>query len=201
MIELKVDPRKDALVGPAMQRRAVEIQRILAAYKAKRIDLESMKEQLETALTDALVLAVARGYSLAITTTKVSRSPADEASLLRIARARAKTAAKHITKTTKKALSVEASVSKKTVASKERAQGIVEYEVPRMMFIGMRKGWGRVTGTRMPTKRWITVNDNSCEDCQMNEDDGPIPVDDTFSSGDDEPPKHNNCECILGLYL
>lgn len=44
-------------------------------------------------------------------------------------------------------------------------------------------------------KRWITRGDNVCEECQSNEADGAIDVDDSFNSGDDAPPAHPGCEC------
>jgi hypothetical protein len=44
-------------------------------------------------------------------------------------------------------------------------------------------------------KQWICRGDNVCAECQANEADGPIAVDDSFSGGDDVPPAHVNCEC------
>jgi len=45
-------------------------------------------------------------------------------------------------------------------------------------------------------KAWLTVGDaNVCEDCQTNEDEGPIPIDQEFPSGDDAPPQHPDCRC------
>lgn len=44
-------------------------------------------------------------------------------------------------------------------------------------------------------KRWITRGDNICPECEANEADGAIDADDTFTSGDDAPPAHVNCEC------
>lgn len=38
---------------------------------------------------------------------------------------------------------------------------------------------------------------DSCEICLDNEDEGPIPVEDEFSSGDYAPPAHPNCTCEL----
>ena len=45
-------------------------------------------------------------------------------------------------------------------------------------------------------KEWVCVDD-PCEDCQGNESDGIIPIDDDFSSGDSEPPGHPNCRCAI----
>jgi SPP1 gp7 family putative phage head morphogenesis protein len=47
-------------------------------------------------------------------------------------------------------------------------------------------------------KSWLTAGDDQVEeDCEMNEADGVIPLDDDFSSGDDSPPSHPNCRCAL----
>lgn len=45
-------------------------------------------------------------------------------------------------------------------------------------------------------KEWIIAGPHDLDDeCDDNADDGPIPVDDSFSSGDDHEPAHINCEC------
>lgn len=47
-------------------------------------------------------------------------------------------------------------------------------------------------------KVWITAGDDRVSDeCQGNEEEGPIPIDDTFSGGVDRPPQHVNCRCTL----
>lgn len=45
------------------------------------------------------------------------------------------------------------------------------------------------------THMWITAGDSPDEECQANEDDGEIPIGQTFSSGDLSEPAHPNCEC------
>lgn len=45
-------------------------------------------------------------------------------------------------------------------------------------------------------KIWSTAGD-PCDDCQDNEDEGPIPLDQDFPSGDDAPPGHPHCRCSL----
>jgi hypothetical protein len=45
-------------------------------------------------------------------------------------------------------------------------------------------------------KEWL-LGPNPCEICEGNNDDGPIPLDDDFSSGDDAPTAHPYCECAL----
>lgn len=43
-------------------------------------------------------------------------------------------------------------------------------------------------------KEWLLA-ENPCAICEANEAQGMIPIDSEFSSGDDAPPAHPNCEC------
>jgi hypothetical protein len=45
-------------------------------------------------------------------------------------------------------------------------------------------------------KRWV-ISPNACPICQANADEGPIPTEDEFASGDKRPPAHPNCRCAL----
>lgn len=47
-------------------------------------------------------------------------------------------------------------------------------------------------------KRWITAADERlCEECDGNENDGIIPIDEAFSSGHMQSPAHPNCRCTV----
>jgi SPP1 gp7 family putative phage head morphogenesis protein len=46
-------------------------------------------------------------------------------------------------------------------------------------------------------KAWSTAGEEVCDDCQGNEDQGAIDLDDDFESGDDAPPCHVNCRCSV----
>lgn len=48
-------------------------------------------------------------------------------------------------------------------------------------------------------KSWLTAGDDLvCDDvCQPNQDQGPIDTDESFDSGDDAPPGHPRCRCVL----
>ncbi len=48
-------------------------------------------------------------------------------------------------------------------------------------------------------KSWETESGNPCETCLENEADGWIPIDDDFTSGDDAPTAHVNCQCVLNF--
>lgn len=45
------------------------------------------------------------------------------------------------------------------------------------------------------TKHIWTVDGNPCDDCQENADEGELPIDATFATGDLAPPAHPNCQC------
>lgn len=49
------------------------------------------------------------------------------------------------------------------------------------------------------TKYWVT-DTNPCEICEANAGDGDIPFNDVFSSGDDRPDAHPNCQCVLDTH-
>jgi hypothetical protein len=47
-------------------------------------------------------------------------------------------------------------------------------------------------------KSWLRADAaDDCDICQGNEDDGDIPIGQAFSSGDDAPPGHPNCLCVV----
>lgn len=52
-----------------------------------------------------------------------------------------------------------------------------------------------------PEKSWIAGGIDPCEDCMANEGEGKIPIDQAFSSGDEHPTAHPNCECSVGYSI
>lgn len=77
-----------------------------------------------------------------------------------------------------------------------RALRIARTEVIAGYAEGSIEGW-RQSGV-VTTKRWLTAQDDKVdEECAMNEGDGPISLDATFSSGDSAPPTHPHCRCVL----
>ncbi len=81
--------------------------------------------------------------------------------------------------------------------SEERAQLIADTEIK------FANGAGALEGMQMANheghhvmKAWWP-DPNACPICQGNADQGQIELDDEFESGDDAPPAHPNCECVL----
>lgn len=81
--------------------------------------------------------------------------------------------------------------------SAARAELIAKTEVAFANGAGKAIGWHEAADSGVIiTKGWtVSANDNTCEECLGNEADGEIPLDDSFSSGDDMEPAHPGCQC------
>lgn len=81
--------------------------------------------------------------------------------------------------------------------SAERAGLIAQTEIAMANADGKLSGWKAAADTGLTLmKGWQTSNDGDCcDECQANEDQGLIPVDDDFDSGDAAEPAHPNCHC------
>lgn len=76
-----------------------------------------------------------------------------------------------------------------------RARMISRTEIARVQ-TKTEMGYARSTGQTM---KWLVLSNTHTEedDCDTCADDGMIPIDDVFSSGDDGPPIHPSCSCSL----
>jgi phosphohistidine phosphatase SixA len=79
-----------------------------------------------------------------------------------------------------------------------RAESVAVTEVSGAYHDGGAEAAAEVDGAVL--KSWDT-EDDPCETCQANSDQGEIPEDGTFDSGDDEPPAHPNCRCSVSYRL
>lgn len=76
--------------------------------------------------------------------------------------------------------------------SENRAFVISRTETARAMGQG---NYQAMVQNGVQKKKWIPAGGHACEICLGNADDGEIPVDEDFSSGDSYEPAHPNCEC------
>jgi hypothetical protein len=84
--------------------------------------------------------------------------------------------------------------------SDSRADMISRTELKKADNMGNIAGY-RASGIPLD-KEWQMSSDHpESDDCDDNESDGWIDLDEAFSSGDDSPPNHPNCECSLGIRL
>jgi hypothetical protein len=81
--------------------------------------------------------------------------------------------------------------------SETRADLIANTEVRNANSQGALEGYRGANSMGLTVQKEWLLGDNPCEICEANADDGPIDVDDDFSSGDDAPPAHPNCECAV----
>lgn len=87
----------------------------------------------------------------------------------------------------------------KTDTSKSRGERIGGTETKSAKYFGQTKGFERLAKSKGKNiyKEWVTTGD-PCATCEANEDEGPIPIDEEFSSGDYAPPAHTDtCQCYL----
>jgi 2'-5' RNA ligase len=82
-----------------------------------------------------------------------------------------------------------------------RSFGIGQFETDQSYFFGVKDVWA-LNG--IPEKVWVTSGDpdphagaSGATPCRDNAYASPIPIDDTFPSGDDIPPAHSRCVCSV----
>lgn len=79
--------------------------------------------------------------------------------------------------------------------SPDRAEMVARTEIIRA------HAQGQVAAMRnsgvVEQKAWSTAGEDVCDDCQANEDEGAIDLEDDFPSGDDAPPAHPMCRCAV----
>lgn len=90
-----------------------------------------------------------------------------------------------------------ASIQQDYAFSRTRAETIARTELATAHSQGALAGYQSAAraGVRVQ-KTWI-LDAEPCVVCQGNEEDGVLDLDESFSSGDDAPPAHPNCECAL----
>lgn len=79
--------------------------------------------------------------------------------------------------------------------SKSRASTIAKTELKSAGSNGNLEGW-KASGLKMK-KSWALGATDACEVCEGNASEGDIPLDDSFSSGDETAPAHPNCDCAV----
>lgn len=83
--------------------------------------------------------------------------------------------------------------------SDARASAIARTEFNKANGEGALAGY-RANGIKL--KVWLTSGDaNVSDDCAANEDQGPIPIEEEFQSGDLTDPAHPNCRCSVSAHI
>ena len=81
--------------------------------------------------------------------------------------------------------------------SDERAMLIATTEIASANSEGALAGYQEAEAEGISVKKSWLILDDACDDCQENEAAGAIDLDEQFPSGDDAPPAHPNCRCVL----
>jgi hypothetical protein len=78
----------------------------------------------------------------------------------------------------------------------QQALIIAQTEMSRAVSVASRDLYG---DSGVEQVEWLVAE--GCEDCQENADASPIGIDESFPTGDTEPPAHPNCMCALAPYV
>jgi hypothetical protein len=84
----------------------------------------------------------------------------------------------------------------KVVNDAQQALIIAQTEMSRAVSVASRDLY---QDSGVEQVEWLVAE--GCEDCQENADASPIGINDTFPTGDTEPPAHPNCMCALAPYI
>lgn len=82
------------------------------------------------------------------------------------------------------------------MSDSERALNIAQTEMSRAVSVANRELYEE-SGVELV--EWLVAE--PCDICQENADASPIRIDETFPSGDTEPPAHPNCVCDIAPYV
>lgn len=93
--------------------------------------------------------------------------------------------------------SVESAIREAGAFSADRAELIARTEITRANSYGSLSGYKAAQDAGVVIRKAWLPDDSACEICLDNEADGVIDLDEQFSSGDDAPPAHPNCECSI----
>lgn len=81
--------------------------------------------------------------------------------------------------------------------SEERAELIAMTEIASANSHGALAGYEEVANQGVKVRKSWLILEDACDICHENEDAGVIELDEQFPSGDDAPPAHPHCRCVL----
>jgi hypothetical protein len=145
-------------------------------------------------LTRLIRASMIGGYQDGGTMIGISPGSRYEARALREAQSRAAEVSSQMLKTSKKWL--KADPSNEFALSSARAERAARFEAAKGYYTGLHQAlWGHGM-----MKEWVCLGDDPCDDiCVLDEDDGKIPLEEMFSSGDFAPLGHLGCLCVLSV--
>jgi hypothetical protein len=92
---------------------------------------------------------------------------------------------------------ITANIEDATGFSEDRADLIARTEIARANSDAALESYRGASTVGVSVKKEWILGANPCPICEDNAADGAIDIDEPFSSGDDAPPAHPNCECAV----
>lgn len=194
-------PQDSTIYKTAVPRLSTHLLHVLKGFNPKQENLVKLYDELQMQLSLASVGVIVDAYKLGCKDVEMPEDKTIVVALKRYATSSATLAAHQITNTTANAFdlkySFNAGMSKSQIATPARASNISLHQMGQNFYRGLRYGW-QSSATSM--KRSFVSSDHDKDDlCDDNEDEGAIPIDGTFQSGDYETPFHFGCECVMIL--
>jgi len=179
--------------------------KLISIFQSLRKDPtnESAWKNIQDALQDSIVYFAISAYNSGCADVNVRPIMSSLIKLRLDSEKRAKFVASHMQAWTLMNLSLQAAESKKEkkkrLLGKERAKTVADNEMRVAFYSGKLKGWSQ---NKQAKKAWHVSSEHDQDDsCDDDEEDGPIPIDEPFTSGDMNPPAHINCNCSLWLHI
>lgn len=92
---------------------------------------------------------------------------------------------------------IASSIEEGYAFSDDRAMLVATTEIASANSEGALAGYEEAANEGISVKKSWLILDDACDDCQENADAGAIDLDELFPSGDEAPPAHPNCRCVL----
>lgn len=197
MTRILFDPDKDSQIKSAADRLRTQLTALLIDLR-KDPQNKNKWEKYAQFLQDAILYTSLQAYHSGCRDVGVAPQPTDVQRLRQQAIKRATWCREVVERYTLQQLGLLAASKKSKLLGKKRSDGIVDNEVYTAFFKGKTKGWGR---NKLAKKEWFLDPKHDVDDtCDDNADDGIIPMDAPFTTGDFFPPAHPNCLCRLWLH-
>lgn len=196
------NPFTDPVVSSEINGIGYKLHSVLSKYKGldvpSKLQLAQIRKDIKWIFKNGLYSIGSHSLDQGCKEVGISLSPELKIALVNSCNSRSDFIATSITNTTAIAFGLmHAALSKKNAIGKKRSKSDASYEGSRIFFEQRTRAWRLKSGV---LKAWYTASD-PCNLCIDNEDDGRIPIDQPFASGDLFAPAHLNCECLVSLIL
>lgn len=199
---IKTDPRTDATASKAIVDMKSAFVKHFKELKRTTPGNEVAWKSLEVHLDMILHRIYLDAYYKGCKDVQLEPDTMEVLRFRRMSQSRSKQVCDWMRDSTLKELGMHAAKSLKEKKAKvfgnDRAEDAARHEVFTAYYVSTVKGWNQDKATK---KESVLSDDHDhddiCDDCA---DQGPIPIDEEFESGEQATPHHLGCECLMWLH-